>query len=349
MGGAGGFDGDGRSDRPGFRWDDDDNSPRVEERPGGRSGVALTGQRHGRRRRGLVAWVGASAVAATVGLLIGGSEPPADAGVGRAPAEVVPTAAPRPTSVPSGAARHHDDGRTAATAQPTSTDDHRKAPFAELSSVLPEAQGWDPLAALVSLPAIGVGESLAPTPYDRDLFGQRWLDVDRNGCDTRNDILRRDLDDLVVKEGTQGCVAYSGRFTDPYTAREFVFERGSANAGELHVDHVVALSDAWHKGAGNWTDERRAEFANDPMNLLVTFGEVNMAKGGRDAGSWVPPNELAGCGFAVHVVWIKERYGLAVSISESSTLGDLLATCEGSFQALVLTSESDSPISVHGD
>lgn len=279
--------------------------------------------------------MGVVAVAATLLLVFGGSEPPADAGAGGVPAQVVVTAEPRPTSVPSRTAGKDADVLSTANAQPTSTYEHSQASFAELSSVVPEAQGWDPLAALASLPAIGIGESLAPTPYDREVFGQQWLDVDRNGCDTRNDILRRDLENLVVKEGTQGCVAYSGRFMDPYTAQEFVFERGSGNAGELHVDHVVALSDAWHKGAGNWTDERRAEFANDPMNLLVTFGEVNMAKGGRDAGSWVPPNELAGCGFAVHVVWVKERYDLAVSIDESSTLRDLLATCEGSFQALV--------------
>lgn len=202
------------------------------------------------------------------------------------------------------------------------------------AALLPE-RGWDPGTALESLTVIDDGTSLAVDAYDRELFGQRWLDVDRNGCDTRNDTLRRDLDDLVVREGTHGCVAQSGVLVDAYSGDEFVFERGTAHAGELHVDHIVALSDAWHKGAEEWSEERRAEFANDPMNLVVTFGQVNMSKGASDASSWVPPAEDAWCGFAVHVVWVKDEYDLAVSTDEAASLGHLLSTCHPSSPALV--------------
>lgn len=201
-------------------------------------------------------------------------------------------------------------------------------------ALLPEP-GWDPLAALGSLTVIEDGISLAQTSYDRDHFGQRWADVDRNGCDTRNDTLRRDLDDLVVREGTQGCVAQSGILVDPYTGGEFVFERGSAHAGELHVDHIVALADAWHKGAEAWTEEERTWFANDPMNLVVTFGQVNQSKGASDASSWVPPDESAWCGFAIHVVWVKQEYELAVTTDEGAALERLLRTCDLSSPALV--------------
>lgn len=161
------------------------------------------------------------------------------------------------------------------------------------------------------------------------------MDVDRNGCDTRNDILRRDLDTLVVKEGTQGCVAYAGSFTDPYTNASFSFSRGAANAGELHVDHIVSLADAWRKGADRWTDEKRLRFANDPMNLVVTFGDVNMSKAGKDANSWLPPSVEMHCGFAVQVVWVKDQYDLAVSTEEKLTLNTLLNKCSEPFPALV--------------
>ncbi|WP_181009870.1 HNH endonuclease family protein [Ornithinimicrobium sufpigmenti] len=210
------------------------------------------------------------------------------------------------------------------------------APHAsDLPAALVPEVGWDPIAALGSLTVIDDGTSLARTAYDRDFFGQRWLDVDRNGCDTRNDTLRRDLDDLAVREGTQGCVAQSGVLVDAYTGEEFVFERGTAHAGELHVDHIVALSDAWHKGAEGWSEDRRAEFANDPTNLVVTFGPVNLSKGANDAASWVPPDEDAWCGFAVHVVWVKEEYDLAVTEDEVDSLGQLLSTCHPSSPALV--------------
>lgn len=205
----------------------------------------------------------------------------------------------------------------------------------QLPAALSPERGWDPATALRSLTVIDDGTSLAVTAYDREALGQRWLDVDRNGCDTRNDTLRRDLADLVVREGTQGCVAQSGVLVDAYTGEEFVFERGTAHAGELHVDHIVALSDAWHKGAEEWSEQQRAEFANDPMNLVVTFGRVNMSKGGSDAASWVPPDEDAWCGFAVHVVRVKEQYALAVGTDEAASLGELLSTCHPSSPALV--------------
>lgn len=206
---------------------------------------------------------------------------------------------------------------------------------AQVPLVLLPEPGWDPLDVLDSLTVIEDGTSLAQTPYDRDHFGQRWADVDRNGCDTRNDTLRRDLDELVVRQGTQGCVAQSGVLVDPYSGGEFVFERGSAHAGELHVDHIVALADAWHKGAEGWSEEERTWFANDPMNLVVTFGQVNQGKGASDAGSWVPPDQDAWCGFAVHVVWVKEQYALVVAADEAVVLEELLGTCGPSSPALV--------------
>lgn len=212
-------------------------------------------------------------------------------------------------------------------------DTDRAAPHVPVA-LLP-VPGWEPLAALDALAVIDDDVSLAETSYDRDHFGQRWADVDRNGCDTRNDTLRRDLDELVVREGTQGCVAQSGTLLDPYTGQEFSFERGTAHAGELHIDHIVALADAWHKGAEAWAEERRTEFANDPMNLVATLGYVNQSKGASDASSWVPPEENARCGFAVHVVWVKEQYELAVATGEAATLEQLLSTCRSSSPPLV--------------
>lgn len=243
------------------------------------------------------------------------------------------TTAPKRTQAPATESASERSGeRPSATAASTSADRSAIQLPARIRSL---DATWNPLEALSSLPVVEEGTSMSATPYDRAFFGQEWMDVDRNGCDTRNDILRRDLDDLVVKEGTQGCVAYSGSFVDPYTTETFYFERGSGNAGELHVDHIVALSDAWHKGAANWNDETRVKFANDPMNLVVTFGDVNLAKGADDAGDWLPPNKAAHCAFAVRVVWVKDRYNLAVAQDEATALGDVLGGCGGHYPELV--------------
>src|SRR4051794_38227683 len=121
--------------------------------------------------------------------------------------------------------------------------------------------GGAALSALSTLPVKG----RAPmTGYSREAFGQAWPDADRNGCDTRNDVLGRDLRDVVHKPGTRDCVALSGRLEDPYTARRIDFVRGDGTL--VDIDHVVALGNAWVTGAFRWPVRERAALANDPLN-----------------------------------------------------------------------------------
>ena len=132
------------------------------------------------------------------------------------------------------------------------------------------------------------------TGYSRDEFGQTWTDdvsVDggHNGCGTRDDILRRNMIEMVVKPNSGGCVVLSGRLSDPYTGREIQFIRGPESSA-VQVDHVVALGDSWQKGAQQLTAEERVALANDPLELLAVDGATNSAKGDADAASWLPPN-----------------------------------------------------------
>jgi hypothetical protein len=162
------------------------------------------------------------------------------------------------------------------------------------------------------------------TGYEREAFGPAWADVDRNGCDTRNDVLRRDLGEVVLKPGTRGCVVLSGTLTDPYTGRQVVHVRGG---GTVEVDHVVALADAWQKGAAGWTAQQRRAFANDPLELLAVGTQINRAKGAGDAATWVPPARSARCAFAARQVAVKARYRLGVTAAERDALARLLAPC----------------------
>ena len=118
------------------------------------------------------------------------------------------------------------------------------------------------------------------TGYDRDLF--RWReDTDRNGCDTRNDVLRRDLTGLTLKTG--GCVVLGGTLTSDYTGDTFDFIRGDGN--NIDIDHVVALSNAWQTGAQGLSADERVALANDPINLLAVESSVNRSKGDGDAAT----------------------------------------------------------------
>lgn len=164
-------------------------------------------------------------------------------------------------------------------------------------------------------------------PYSRDEFGQRWADTDRNGCDTRNDILARDLDQVTYREGTQECVVESGTLLDPYTGKTIDFVRGPDTSDAVQIDHVVALADAWAQGAYAWDLPTRELFANDPLNLLAVDGPANQQKGSAAADGWLPAEAGFHCEFAARQIAVKAKWSLGVSESERSALAEVLVGC----------------------
>lgn len=162
-----------------------------------------------------------------------------------------------------------------------------------------------------------------PEKYNRvEQFGPAWKDVDHNGCDTRNDILTRDL---TVKEMRNACVVTAGQLADPYSGKRIDFSK--KDASKVQIDHVVALENAWQSGAYNLSKEDREALANDPDNLLAVNGHDNMAKGSKSADQWMPPNTAYACTYASKQVQIKNRYALTVTTPEKQALADALATC----------------------
>jgi hypothetical protein len=166
------------------------------------------------------------------------------------------------------------------------------------------------------------------TGYDRALFGQAWADVDRNGCDTRNDILKRDLTGITYTNSVP-CKVQSGTLADPYTGTSIKFLRGSATSSAVQIDHVVALSDAWQKGAQQLTTEQRTAFANDPLNLQATDGPTNIKKGDGDAATWLPPNKAFRCEYVARQISVKATYSLWVTQAEHDAMARILADCSG--------------------
>jgi hypothetical protein len=190
----------------------------------------------------------------------------------------------------------------------------------------------DPTAAGAALAALPVAEKTPLDGYERGcgegegcVFGPAWSDVDRNGCDQRNDVLHRDLTEVEVREGTQGCVVIAGTLDDPYTGQTVPFEK--ADAAEVPIDHVVPLAAAWVQGAAAWSEGQRRIFANDLANLMATTRSENSSKGDSTADEWVPSDPSYGCSYATVVVTVKSTYALSVTPAESQSLQSLLATC----------------------
>ncbi|MDT0195534.1 DUF1524 domain-containing protein [Arthrobacter sp. AB6] len=166
------------------------------------------------------------------------------------------------------------------------------------------------------------------TGYERALFGPTWADVDQNGCDTRNDILRRDLTEVTYTTSVP-CTVKTGILADPYTGTTISFVRGTTTSSAVQIDHVVALSDAWQKGAQQLTTEQRTAFANDPLNLQATDGPTNQQKGDGDAATWLPPNKGFRCEYVARQVSVKARYSLWVTQAERDAIAGILAGCPG--------------------
>lgn len=169
----------------------------------------------------------------------------------------------------------------------------------------------------------------AKTGYARDQFGTAWKDVDRNGCDTRNDILNRDLTSKTYKVNSEDCVVLTGILIDPYSGETISFLRGVTTSSDVQIDHVVALSNAWQTGAFKFTIDKRTAFANDPLNLLAAKGRLNSQKGAGDAATWLPPKKSYRCSYVARQVAVKFKYGLWLTAPEKAAILKLLQPCPG--------------------
>ena len=179
------------------------------------------------------------------------------------------------------------------------------------------------LAGCADLPTATLTGPPLPPPegaaaYDRDEFGSGWTDADGDGCDTRQEVLARDAPGATV--GPDGCVDHVV-IIDPYTGARV------DGRAEIDIDHVVALADAWRSGAWAWDDDRRAAFANDPLNLLATSDDVNRAKSDDGPDQWRPPDPAAWCQYALIYDLVKRTYQLTVTPAQTAALTELRTGC----------------------
>lgn len=199
------------------------------------------------------------------------------------------------------------------------------------SKPITEVAGVRTELASTALDRLPVKGRAPKTNYAREQFSDGWAEVD--GCDMRNYILQRDL--TAVALDTDNCKVLSGTLADPYTSTIIAFQRGSGSSSKVQIDHVVALSDAWQKGAQNIDVGLRAEFANDPLNLLAVDGTANQKKSDSDAASWLPPNKGYRCMYVARQIAVKSKYSLWVTSAERDAMHDVLHTCPEQMLPLV--------------
>ena len=185
----------------------------------------------------------------------------------------------------------------------------------------------EPGMATAVLETLAVKGRAPKTGYTRAQFGPAWADVDRNGCDTRNDVLKRDLTSITYRAKTRNCVVESGTLVDRYSGETINFVKGNISSMEVQIDHVVALSNAWQTGAFKLTADQRKALSNDPLNLFAVKGRLNSQKGDGDAATWLPPLKSFRCSYVAQQIAVKAKYSLWVTAPEKEAMVSILAKC----------------------
>lgn len=181
--------------------------------------------------------------------------------------------------------------------------------------------------ASVVLETLAVKGRAPKTGYDRNSFGG-WADLDNDSCHTRDEILMRDLQSVTF-DPEEKCQVQTGTFIDPYSGTRIDFLQGRGTSNLVQIDHVVAVSDAWQKGAFKWGSNTKISFYNDPLNLLAVQGRLNSQKGDGDAATWLPPLKSYRCPYVARQIAVKAKYSIWITTAEKAAMKSILAKCPG--------------------
>lgn len=160
------------------------------------------------------------------------------------------------------------------------------------------------------------------TGYSRDEFYSGWPTVD--GCSLRQRVIKREFGESAVVEE---CNVLAGEYDEPYTGEHKRFNSREEISNGIQIDHVVALSDAWQKGAQYLEREIRYNIATDPLNLLAVDAAANEKKSDGDAATWLPSNKKFRCQYVARQVSVKYKYGLWVTEAEKEAIIGVLVNC----------------------
>lgn len=186
-----------------------------------------------------------------------------------------------------------------------------------------ESVDSDLLAATI-LEKLEIKGRAPKTGYTREEFYKTWPKI--SGCSLRQIIIKREVGDSATLASDQ-CTVISGEFDEPYTGSHLIFSEKSDFSNGIQIDHVVALSDAWQKGAQNLSSDERFRLATDPLNLLAVDSKANQTKSDGDAATWLPPNKAFRCQYVARQVSVKYKYHLWVTQAEHDAIAKILQTC----------------------
>jgi hypothetical protein len=183
--------------------------------------------------------------------------------------------------------------------------------------------GSEGLLATDVLEKLEVKGRAPKTGYSREQFYKNWPMVD--GCSLRQRVIRREFGEAAVV--VDGCNVVAGEYDEPYTGQHLKYTEKTEISKGIQIDHVVALSDAWQKGAQYMEADVRYAMATDPLNLLAVDASANGKKLDGDAATWLPSNKKFRCQYVARQVSVKYKYKLWVTEAEKEAILRVLSNC----------------------
>ncbi len=168
-------------------------------------------------------------------------------------------------------------------------------------------------------------DSLLTDYRDREKFFNEddWdfeRDFDNDCQSTRQEMLILTSRIEVRYTNPRNCVVRTGEWLDEYTGEIFTV------AVQVDIDHVIPRMYAHTHGGDRWPQDKKLQFANDPMNMMLVEKREIRRKRDRGPNRYLPREEFQ-CEYVRLWDMLSDKYNLQISSSDRGTIRRVLRDC----------------------
>ncbi len=146
-------------------------------------------------------------------------------------------------------------------------------------------------------------------------------DYDEDCQSTRQEMLVLTSRAEVKFTNPRNCVVRTGEWFDEYTGKTFKV------AVQVDIDHVIPLMYAHTHGGDRWPPDKKLQFANDPLNIMLVEKREIRRKSGRGPDRYLPREEFQ-CEYVGLWEVIADKYDLQINTRDRAEITKTKRDCE---------------------
>ena len=146
------------------------------------------------------------------------------------------------------------------------------------------------------------------------------VDGDGDCQSTRQEMLVLTSRAEVKFTNPRNCIVRTGEWLDEYTGEVYTV------ATQMDLDHVIPLMYAHTHGGDRWMPQKKLQFANDPMNLMLVGKREIRRKRDNGPRRYLPREEFQ-CEYAYLWQTIADKYNLRLDRRDENEIEDILEAC----------------------